>query len=184
MSKYQKLYSNHSSRLQTWDYSKAGYYFVTMSIRGRKRCFGEIRGGVMHKTPLGEFAEKSWRQTPELRPSMNIWLGEFVVMPDHFHAVLRIGVNDHNIHLAPSAKVQTKEDLLHALNHSKNAFRPQTNNLASIVRGFKAAVTTEARRQGVPFEWVSRYHESLVRNAGDLHFVRSYIRRNVESWKG
>jgi putative transposase len=184
MSKDQKLYSNHSSRLQTWDYSKAGYYFVTMSIRGRKRSFGEIRGGVMHKTSLGEFAERSWKQTPKLRSNMNIWLGEFVVMPDHFHAVLRIGVNDHNSHLAPSAKLQTNEELLHALNHPKNAFRPQTNNLASIVRGFKSAVTSEARRKGIEFEWVSRYQESILRNAGDLHFVRSYIRRNVEGWKG
>ena len=182
MSKYQKLYSNHSSRLQTWDYSKAGYYFVTMSIRGRKRSFGEIRGGVMHKTPLGEFAERSWKQTPYLRPNMNIWLGEFVVMPDHFHAVLRIGVNDHNRQQVPSAQLQSKEELLHALNAPKNAFQPQKNNLASIIRGFKAAVTTEARRTGVPFEWVSRYHESVLRNTGDLHFVRSYIRRNVERW--
>lgn len=184
MSKYQKSFSNHSSRLQTWDYSRAGYYFVTMTISGRKRCFGEIRGGIMHKTPLGEFAEKSWRETPELRPNMNIWLGEFVVMPDHFHAVLRIGVNDHNRQKLSSAQRQSKEELLHALNAPKNAFHPQKNNLASIIRGFKAAVTTEARRTGVPFEWVSRYHESIVRNAGDLNFVRAYIRRNVESWKG
>jgi putative transposase len=184
MSKHQKSYSNHSSRLQTWDYSKPGYYFVTMVVRGRKRSFGEIRGGVMHKTPLGEFAEKSWAQTPELRPSMNIWLGEFVVMPDHFHAVLRIGVNEHNLPLAPSQNLQTTEQLLHHLNAPKNSFQFQSNNLASIIRGFKAAVTTEARRTGVPFEWVSRYHESIVRNAGDLNFVRSYIRRNVERWKG
>ncbi len=184
MRKYQKSYSNHSSRLQTWDYSKPGYYFVTMVVRGRRRAFGEIRGGIMHKTPLGEFAENSWARTPELRPSMNIWLGEFVVMPDHFHAVLRIGVNEHNISLAPSQQPQTKQQLLHGLNDAKNSFQPQTNNLASIVRGFKAAVTTEARRTGVPFEWTSRYHESIVRNAGDLHFVRSYIRRNVEQCRG
>jgi putative transposase len=184
MSKYQKHYSNHSSRLQTWDYSKAGYYFVTMVVRGRRRAFGEIRGGVMHKTPLGEFAECSWKRTLELRPSMNLWLGEFVVMPDHFHAVLHIGVNEHNSSLSLHKEFQSEEQILRALIHPKNSFRPQSNNLASIIRGFKASVTTEARRTGIDFEWVSRYHESIIRNAGDLHFVRSYIRRNVEQWKG
>lgn len=184
MSKYQKSYSNHSSRLQTWDYSRAGYYFVTMVVRGRKRVFGEIRNGVMHKTPLGEFVERAWLQTPELRASMNIWLGEFVVMPDHFHAVLRIGVNEHNRQQEPTGQLQSKEELLYALNEPKNAFRPQSQNLASVIRGFKASVTTEARRTGIPFEWISRYHESIVRNAGDLNFVRSYIRRNVERWRG
>ena len=183
MSKQKKLYSNHSSRLQTWDYSRSGYYFVTMTVRGRERWFGEIRNGVMHKSPLGEFAEMSWKKTPELRPSMNLWLGEFVVMPDHFHAVLFIGENEHNSALPCLAKSETTEQVLHTLNNPKNGFRAQSNNLASIVRGFKASVTTEARRQGIPFNWVSRYHDSIVRNAGDLNFVRSYIQKNVERWK-
>jgi len=105
-------------------------------------------------------------------------------MPDHFHAVLRIGVNDHNSHHEPTGQLLSKEEVLHVLNDPKNAFRPQANNLASVIRGFKSAVTMEARRKGIPFEWISRYHESIVRNAGDLHFVRSYIRRNVERWRG
>jgi len=74
--------------------------------------------------------------------------------------------------------------VLFALSHPKNSFRPQSNNLASIIRGFKASVTTEARRTGVDFEWVSRYHESIIRNAGDLNFVRSYIQKNVKRWNG
>ena len=184
MSKHQKFYSNHSSRLQTWDYSKASYYFVTMVVRNRRRSFGEIRDGVMHKTPLGEFAEQSWKRTTGLRPSMNIWLGDFVVMPDHFHAVLRIGVNEHNSSLSLHNELQTPGQVLFALSHPKNSFRPQSNNLASIIRGFKASVTTEARRTGVDFEWVSRYHESIIRNAGDLNFVRSYIQKNVKRWNG
>jgi REP element-mobilizing transposase RayT len=184
MGKHQKLYSNHSSRLQTWDYSKPGYYFVTMVVRNRKRSFGEIRDGIMHKTPLGEFAEQSWRRTIELRPSMNIWLGDFVVMPDHFHAVLRIGVNEHNSSIDGLNELPTSEQVLFALNNPKNSFRPQSNNLASIIRGFKASVTTEARRTGVDFDWVSRYHESIIRNAGDLNFVRAYIQKNVERWRG
>ena len=184
MSKQKKLYSNHSSRLQTWDYSRSGYYFVTMTVRGRERWFGEIRNGVMHKTPLGEFAEMSWKQTLELRPSMNIWLGEFVVMPDHFHAVLFIGNNEYNAELVTNVlESSNSNEYIRELTRPKNRFGPQSKNLASIVRGFKASVTTEARKQGVPFEWVSSYHDSILRNTGDLNFAREYIRSNVQRWR-
>ena len=76
------------------------------------------------------------------------------------------------------------EEATNKLLRHKNGFRPQAHNLASIVRGFKASFTTEARRQGLPFEWVSRYHDSILRTVGDLFFVRSYIQTNVERWEG
>ena len=176
-------YGRRSHRLQSWDYSKPGYYFVTMVVRNRRHAFGEIRDGVMHKTPLGEFAEQSWLSTPSLRPSMNLWLGDFVVMPDHFHAIICIGENEFNKDLVYNPdKGRINLESLDDLICQKNGLRPQTNNLASIIRGFKASVTTEARRQGVPFDWVSRYHDSIVRSTGDLLFVRRYIRSNVENW--
>ncbi|MFN5620224.1 MAG: transposase [Flavobacteriales bacterium] len=176
-------YGRQSHRMQSWDYSKPGYYFVTMVVRNRRHAFGEIRDGVMHKTPLGEFVEQSWLSTPTLRPTINLWLGDFVVMPDHFHAILFIGSNVHNEHLTYDPdkgriSLESIDDLL----RQKNGLRTQSNNLASVIRGFKGAVTTEARRQGVPFEWVSRYHDSIVRSAGDLLFVRRYIRSNAENW--
>jgi REP element-mobilizing transposase RayT len=180
-----KKFSDLSSRLQSWDYARCGYYFITCVVQNRHHHFGEIRDGIMHKTPLGEFAEESWKRTVELRPGMNIWLGEFVVMPDHFHAIIFIGNNEYNASLVPSAlDCSTSSEFIRELTRPKNSFGPQSKNLASIVRGFKASVTTEARRQGVPFEWVSRYHDSILRNTGDFNFARNYIRNNVRSWRG
>jgi REP element-mobilizing transposase RayT len=179
-----KKFSDLSSRLQSWDYARSGYYFITCVVQNRQHSFGEIRNGIMHKTPLGEFAEESWKRTAELRPGMNIWLGEFVVMPDHFHAVLFIGNNEYNTALVPNAlESSSSNEYMRELTRPKNRFGVQSKNLASIVRGFKASVTTEARKQGVPFEWVSRYHDSILRNTGDLNFAREYIRSNVQRWR-
>ncbi len=180
-----KKFSDLSIRLQSWDYARCGYYFITCVVQNWQHSFGEIHDGIMHKTPLGEFAEGSWKRTAELRPGMNIWLGEFVLMPDHFHAVIFIGNNEYNTGLVPNTlESSSSNEYMRELTRSKNRFGAQSKNLASIVRGFKASVTAEARRQEVPFEWVSGYHDSIVRNAGDLNFVRSYIRKNVERWKG
>ncbi len=184
MKTQRKKYSDISSRLQSWDYSRPGYYFVTMTIQGRRRSFGEIRDGMMHLSALGKFAEESWKNTAALRPTMNIRLDEFVVMPDHFHALLFIGDNPYNKQTDAENVLLSPEERLDKLLRPKNSFRPQAHNLASIVRGFKASVTTEARRQGIPFEWVSRYHDSIVRTVGDLLTVRSYIQKNVKRWEG
>jgi REP element-mobilizing transposase RayT len=78
---------------------------------------------------LGKIAEMEWIKTPELRPDMKLELGEFVVMPNHFHAIIIIGENKYNM------KTDSKR---------VNKFAPQSNNLSSIIRGFKSSVTTNA----------------------------------------
>ena len=32
-----------------------------------------------------------------MRPDMNLQMGEFVVMPNHFHAIIIIGENQYNV---------------------------------------------------------------------------------------
>ena len=41
----------------------------------------------------GEMAMKEWYKTPEVRPDMNIRLGEFIVMPNLIHGILHVGEN-------------------------------------------------------------------------------------------
>jgi hypothetical protein len=41
--------------------------------------------------PNRKIVENEWIKTPEIRPDMNLKQGEFVVMPNHFHAILIIG---------------------------------------------------------------------------------------------
>ena len=179
------IFTHPSRRMQSWDYSKPGYYFITIVIKNRRRWFGEIRDGAMRKTRLGEFAEQSWKSTADLRPGMNLWLGEFVVMPDHFHALIFIG--GYRDEACPSDELADsvwQSNSLEELIRPKNHFGTQSKNLASIIRGFKAAVTAEARRQGIAFDWQERYHDSVLRSAGDLLHVRNYISKNAENWEG
>ena len=87
-----------SARLQTWNYAYAGMYFVTISTKDREFYFGEITNGQMQLSELGKIAETEWIKTIELRPDMNLELGEFVVMPNHVHGIILIGENQYNNH--------------------------------------------------------------------------------------
>ena len=51
----------------------------------------------MQLSELGKIAETEWIKTIELRPDMNLELGEFVVMPNHLHGIILIGKNEYNM---------------------------------------------------------------------------------------
>ena len=103
---FQNKYRISSARLQSWNYANAGMYFITVCTKNRECFFGEIvidRGrdamhcvSTMNPTKIGKIAETEWFKTPQLRPDMNLELGEFIVMPNHIHGIICIGENEYN----------------------------------------------------------------------------------------
>ncbi len=80
------LHHRHSIRLKGYDYSQAGAYFVTICVHGRECLFGEIVDGAMQVNEFGRIAAAEWARTAEIRKEIE--LGDFVVMPNHFHGIL------------------------------------------------------------------------------------------------
>jgi hypothetical protein len=56
----------------------------------------------MHLNDIGNIVEKEWTKTPLIRPDMNLTLGEFVVMPNHFRGIMIIGQNEFNTAAPPT----------------------------------------------------------------------------------
>jgi hypothetical protein len=75
--KFQNKYRIQSARLPHWNYSRNGYYFVTICTKDRISYFGEIIGKGMRLSKIGEIAEKFWRETP--KHFQNTELDEFIV---------------------------------------------------------------------------------------------------------
>jgi putative transposase len=65
---------------------------------------------------------------------------------------------------------------------NKNQFGPQAKNLASVIRGFKSAVTTYARKNNIPFEWQTRYHDHIISTNKEYLRIADYIIDNPENW--
>ncbi len=62
-------------------------------------------------------------------------------------------------------------------------FGPQSKNLGAIVRGFKIGVTKYARKNDIPFDWHSRFHDRVLRIENDeLNIKRQYIKNNPMQW--
>jgi hypothetical protein len=83
------IHHRRSIRLQGYDYSQAGVYFVTICAQNRECLFGEIVNGGMRLNEAGRMVTDEWIKTAEIRDEIE--LDEWVVMPNHFHGVLVIG---------------------------------------------------------------------------------------------
>jgi putative transposase len=129
----------------------------------------------MQLSEIGKIVESEWLKTFELRPDMNLIMGEFVVMPNHFHAIIGIGKNPYN----------TQREKRHNPNSNdfKNHFGPQSKNLASIVRGFKSSVTIVARKINPEFKWQSRFHDHIIRDDNSCQRIANYIIQNPAKWR-
>ena len=178
--KYKNKYRIPSNRLQGYDYGANGCYYITICTKNRVHYFGEIVNGKMQLSEIGKIAQSEWLKTAEMRPDMNLLLDEFVVMPNHFHCIVYIGENQYNTHDCKDAMhcVFTAS----SLQSYKNKFGLQSKNLASIIRGFKIAVTTYARKNNINFAWQERFHDSIIRNNVGLNNVRNYIFNNPKNW--
>ena len=52
--------------------------------------------GEMVLNDIAQIVKTECLKTFEMRPDMNLTMGEFVVMPNHFHAIIGIGENEYN----------------------------------------------------------------------------------------
>jgi putative transposase len=83
-----KAYNRQSIRLKGYDYSRAGYYFVTMCTHNRDSIFGNIENGIMHCNKYGKIANDCWFDIPLHFPKVQ--LDEYIIMPNHVHGIIVI----------------------------------------------------------------------------------------------
>ena len=160
-----------SVRLQGYDYSQNGGYFITVCTRDKESLFGEVSDGKMLLNNLGRIVKDEWLKTAEMRH--NIRLDEFVIMPNHVHGILIIqdaGDGRGTMHRAPT---------------TEHFGKPSPNSIPTIVRGFKSAVTLKIKRIRHEYNvsvWQKNYYEHIIRNDMSLQKVREYITNNPMNW--
>ena len=158
-----------STRLQGFDYTQAGAYFVTVVTSARNCLLGEIKNDEMRVTDAGRLVQSVWCELPKHYPRVEC--DAFVVMPNHIHGV---------IILANVASV--------AAGNVGAGFKPAPtgHGLPEIVRAFK---TFSARRinemrgtRGVCV-WQRNYFEHVVRDEAELSRIREYVVNNPLQWE-
>ncbi len=135
------IHHRRSIRIKGYDYGQAGLYFVTLCCHDRICRFGYVENGIMVLNEWGRIAHSEWLKTLELRP--NVELGAFVVMPNHFHGIIRI-TRRGEIH-APveSRRGELNSPPLDARGECNSPLRSPSQTIRAIIRGYKSAVTRQ-----------------------------------------
>ena len=169
--KYKDQYRTETTRLKGWDYASTGHYFVTICEKNRRCVFGSIVDKTVALTPLGTVVMECWKEIPKHFPFVE--LDTFCIMPNHIHGIIVIKTD---------GSVETQNLASLHVHGTSNSFGPQSNNLASIVRGFKIGVTKYAHENDTLFQWQPRFFDRIIRDEQELHAVRNYIRNNPLEW--
>ena len=162
-----------SIRLPGYDYASAGWYFVTICCHKRQHLFGEIvrancirpDGPVMELNQLGRIVHEEWLKTAEIRPEVE--LGEFVVMPNHFHAILGLTGHSGLMQEAGVCNTPLQSQFIKAADQADTdlSFQSPSQTIGAIVRGFKSSVTKQIRQTGIANDiWQRNYYEHIIRN--------------------
>lgn len=83
-----ELPQRRTIRWKGYDYAQEGAYYLTICTQDRLHLFGRIADGVMHPSPIGEWAQRCWNAIPD--HMVHVDVGDFVVMPNHVHGIVVI----------------------------------------------------------------------------------------------
>ena len=185
--KFRNIYRISTSRLQSWDYSSNGYYFITICAKERKYFFGEIISNVMHLLKIGEIVQKYWLEIP--KHFSFVELDEFVIMPNHVHGIVIIK-NKNTIY----PFVETRHCLVsttnttYATNANKkiNRFQNQgRHTISSIIGSYKSICTKiiNKTQNNKLFRWQPRFYDHIIRDEKSFNRIRQYIKDNPMNWE-
>ncbi len=128
---------------------------------------------------FGKIAKTEWLRTAEIRK--NIFIDEFIIMPNHLHG---------NIFIYDPDDVRAQAVGAHCNVHLHSAqterFGKSTHNsIPTIVKLFKSTVTKQINglrnTPGQPV-WQLNYFERVIRDEDQLNRIREYIRYNPLKW--
>ncbi|HEX8993510.1 MAG TPA: hypothetical protein VF784_17660 [Anaerolineales bacterium] len=176
-----------SIRLPGYDYAQPGAYFVTMLTAGRQCLFGRVVDQEMRLSALGKIVEEEWLRTPMIRAE--IALGAYVVMPNHFHAIVVIsseapsGASD--VRATGGSVGATGGSPVRAGGSPLRPRGPAPRSLGALIAGFKSSVTKRINAlrdsPNAPI-WQRNYYEHIIRNQREGERIHLYIDSNPVRW--
>jgi putative transposase len=179
MNQHKQQKNRRSIRLQGYDYSSPGEYFITICTQNRECLFGDVVNGEMVLNEIGEIARDIWQQIPDRYD--NVVLDAFIMMPNHVHGI--IGIEYHPAHPAGA---------IHELPLRDGDIDPETYRkqrrqmlLSKIIGWYKMNVAKQANillnNSGNRF-WQRNYYEHIIRDDKSLIRIRDYIINNPAQW--
>jgi putative transposase len=182
-----KVHHRLSIRLEGYDYSQAGAYFVTMVTWQRESLFGKVVNEEMILNKVGKVVEWEWLELPKRLSYVE--LGAHMVMPNHFHGILfireTVGATRQGQTMSLSGKEPSQTFTPKGMDGSPLPHGPKPASLGAIIAQFKSRVTKRIWKfpefKNTPI-WQRNYYEHIIRDEKDMQNKTDYIEANPLLW--
>jgi putative transposase len=201
---HKHLPQRKSIRLKGYDYSQAGYYFITICCQDRICRFGKIENGIMQYNQYGKIAYQEWARLPEQFP--NLALDAFQIMPNHMHGIIilhtpiPVGAGftpAQNKNITPTKNTCTQNTDIPPIPNNINDNNRATARVAptrvaptvgNIVGAYKSLVANacldifKSNNKIMGKLWQRNYYEHIIRSEESYQRIAKYIRNNPTNW--
>jgi putative transposase len=152
-----------------YDYSQDNLYFVTICVKDKMCCFGDVMiynsndcfQKEMILNEFGKIVEKQWLWLEEQYPYVK--LHSFVVMPNHVHGILEIDSFRDGLRPVPKG-IKIK-------------------SLSQLIGAFKTTSSKWIHLAGFDnFSWQRSFHDHIIRNDISYEKISDYIDSNPQRW--
>ena len=140
-------------RIENYDYSTPGAYFITVCTVNREKIFWSDRRGELcspANVPLSDIGMIVDNEIKKLNSVYDaVRVDKYCIMPDHIHMILTINTDaDGRPQVAPT--------------------------ISRVIKQFKGSVTKQAGR----VIWQKSFYEHTIRNQQDYNEIWEYIQNN------
>jgi putative transposase len=181
--KFRNKYRVSTTRLWGYDYTRDGVYFITICTKKHICYLGNIvveaglrpvstnnRNGLNNSDNMnqpksrnilklsdeGKIVSDCWFDLP--KHYLNIYLDEFIVMPNHIHGILFIR------------------------NHASKQYTHGLSEFVRALKSFSSRRINELRKSNLAGTWQSGYYDHIISSDNELDRIRAYIKNNPDNW--
>lgn len=156
-----ELPKRNNIRLQNYDYSLNGAYFVTICTKDRKCIFGNVVGEdiilpkILPHTQLNVYGKIVDKAINEIENRYeHIYVNKYIIMPNHIHMIILINSNE-------------------------NGRMISSPTLSTVIGSMKRWVSKQI---GTPI-WQKSFYDHVIRTQSDYDFAWEYTENNSLKWK-
>jgi len=146
-----------NNRLKEYDYSKAGYYFITICTKDNNNLFWNI--GVSYnqqseKLPLSNIGEIIDMEINNINSIYeNVEIDKYVIMPNHVHMIIVLHEGNDQSKVIPT--------------------------ISRVIQQFKGSISKQ-----VGFSlWQKSFYDNIIRKQEEYENIYEYIETNPLKWE-
>ncbi|MCL2408961.1 MAG: hypothetical protein FWC96_05020 [Oscillospiraceae bacterium] len=167
-------------RLKDHDYSRAGYYFVTICVKDGHEMLGVIKNNQLSFSEHGHVVKQEIENIGKIRKECIV--KKFVLMPNHVHLIVQIVGDDSNRPAnarTGNRSVEPQSQRADTVEPRADCHPPLRRSIPNMVQGLKGAIT---RQIGFSI-WQRSYHDHIIRSEEEYQRIWQYIDENPAKWR-